>query len=166
MINHIHAMSSYNLWINRKLYEICSKFPDEERKRDAGAFFKSIHGTLNHLLLTDRVWMGRFTGNPASYKSLDEELYSDFNRLREAREKEDQNIISWITSLKDTDLSNDLAYMSMVSPQPRKYPLWFALSHFFNHQTHHRGQITTLINQMGIDPGITDLLMLPEFQQK
>lgn len=164
MINYINAMAGYNHWMNQKVYETCSELSDDERKRDSGAFFKSIHGTLNHLLLADRVWMGRFTGKPVNYKSLNEELYSNFIKLREEREKEDQNIISWVESLKNSDLDNDLAYTSMMSPEPRKYPLWFVLSHFFNHQTHHRGQVTTLIKQMGIDPGVTDLILLPELQ--
>jgi len=164
MIDHIRAMAGYNRWMNQKLYEICSNFSDEERKRDVGAFFKSIHGTLNHLLLSDRVWMGRFTNKPATFKSLDQELYADFIELRTEREKQDQAIIAWVASLNDSDLGNDLTFTAMTRPMTRTYPLWFVLSHFFNHQTHHRGQLTTLIKQLGIDPGITDLLMLPEFQ--
>jgi len=164
MINHVRAMAGYNRWMNQKLYEICANISDEERKRDAGAFFKSIHGTLNHLLLADKSWMGRFTGMPENFKSLDQELYSDFDALRKEREKQDQAIISWVASLQDSDLGNDLTFTAMTSPMTRTYPLWFVLSHFFNHQTHHRGQVTTLIKQLDIDPGITDLLMLPEFQ--
>lgn len=161
---HYRAMAGYNHWMNRKLYEVCAGLSDEQRKRDLGAYFRSIHGTLNHILLADRVWMGRFTDTPTAFKSLDQVLYSDFERLIAEREKEDQRIIIWVNSLNDSDPGNELRYTGMTSPQARNYPLWFALSHFFNHQTHHRGQITTMIKQLGIDPGVTDLIMLPEFQ--
>jgi uncharacterized damage-inducible protein DinB len=164
LTEHFRTMASYNQWMNRKLYKICACLSDEQRKRDLGAFFRSIHGTLNHILLADRAWMGRFTGASTTFKSLDQELYTDFERLLAEREKDDRRIISWVMSLNDNDLGDELRYTGMTDPQPRKYPLWFALSHFFNHQAHHRGQTTTMIKQLGIDPGVTDLIMLPEFQ--
>lgn len=158
-------MASYNRWMNGKLYDCCARLSDEERKRDAGAFFKSIHGTLNHLLLGDRVWLGRFTGKPFAVKALNQELYSDFEELRAERAKTDDAIDAWLFSLTDADFAADLVYTSVVSPKPRRYPLWFAVTHFFNHQTHHRGQLTTLLMQRGIDPGVTDLIWLPRMQQ-
>lgn len=159
-------MASYNQWMNSKLYAACVTLSDEQRRRDVGAFFKSIHGTLNHILLADRIWMGRFTGNPIHVKALDEELYSDFQELTAAREREDARIIDWIGGLPEEWISGTLSYTGIVSPQVRSYPKWFALVHFFNHQTHHRGQVTTLLSQQGVDFGVTDLLMLPEFQGK
>ena len=108
--------------------------------------------------------MGRFTGRPFGFKSLDQELYSNFAQLRAEREKDDNGIIAWVEPLTEKDLNSELSYTSVVNPQPRKYPLWFATTHFFNHQTHHRGQVTTLLSQRGIDPGVTDLIWLPEFQ--
>lgn len=161
LLQQIQTMARYNRWMNRKLYECCSGLPDEERKRDRGAFFRSVHGTLNHLLLADRVWMGRFTGQPFPVRSLDQELCADFIVLRKEREAEDRRILEWVASLSPEDLSGDLVYTSIVNPEPRRYPLLFALSHFFNHQTHHRGQITTLLAQRGIDVGVTDLIALP-----
>lgn len=157
-------MASYNRWMNRRLYEACAQLTDEQRKQDKGAFFKSIHGTLNHLLLADRVWMGRFTGTPFVITSLRDELYSDFAQLRAEREREDERIIAWIDSQQPADFDRELRFVSVLSPQPRQYPLWFAVMHFFNHQTHHRGQVTTLLSQFELDPGATDLLLLPEFQ--
>ncbi|WP_448532617.1 DinB family protein [Parathermosynechococcus lividus] len=154
-------MARYNRWMNETLYECSSGLSDEARKRDMGAFFKSIHGTLNHLLLADRIWMGRFTGQPFHVTSLDQELYTDFEVLRSEREAEDQRIIAWVASLSSQDLENDLVYTSIVNPEPRRYPLWFALAHFFNHQTHHRGQVTTLLTQLGVKVGVTDLIWLP-----
>ena len=165
MIAHVRAMTSYNRWMNGRLYETCAQLSDEQRKQDVGAFFKSIHGTLNHLLLADRIWMGRFTGTTFVCASLRDELYADFEQLRRAREQEDARIGAWVDGLQAGDLQAELRFTSVVNPQPRCYPLWFALSHFFNHQTHHRGQITALLNQFQLDPGVTDLLALPEFQR-
>lgn len=159
---HVQTLARYNRWMNRKVYECCAELPDEARRRDMGAFFRSIHGTLNHLLLADRVWMGRFTGVPFQVESLAQELYPDFSVLRNMREAEDGRIIEWVASLSPQDLEGELAYTSLVNPEPRRYPLWLAVSHFFNHQTHHRGQVTTLLSQLGVDVGITDLIWLPE----
>lgn len=158
---HFQTMARYNRWMNQKIYECCSGLSDEMRKREMGAFFESIHGTLNHLLLADRVWMARFTGKSFHVKSLDQELYADFNVLRSEREDEDYRIIEWLASLSPQDVDEDLIYTSIGKPEPRRYPLWFALSHCFNHQTHHRGQVTTLLTQLGVDIGVTDLIWLP-----
>ncbi len=165
MKQHYLAMAEYNQWMNGKIYDLCAGLSDEVRKKDLGAFFTSIHGTLNHLLLADRVWMGRFTNEPFHVTGLDQELYADFSILREEREKTDLAIIHWINGLADSELMQTLRYTGIANPAPRQLPLWFALSHFFNHQTHHRGQITTLLFQIGIDPGVTDLAALPSFQQ-
>lgn len=164
LIEHVRAMSSYNAWMNARLYDACSQVSDAERKRDLGAYFKSIHRTLNHILLADRIWMGRFGGDPYSFQALDDELYADFEELRRARSIEDERIAAWIDTLSNADLDRELSYFSKVNPRPRRYPLWFALSHFFNHQTHHRGQVTTLLSQADVDVGVTDLIWLPEFQ--
>lgn len=163
MLTYARTMASYNRWMNDRLYDAAASLPDTARKRDVGAFFKSVHGTLNHLLLADRLWMGRFTGEPYAVRSLDEELYADFATLRAEREREDERIIDWVETLTPQDLDGELSYASAVNPRPRRYPLWFAVSHFFNHQTHHRGQVTTLLTQQGGDPGVTDLIWLPEF---
>jgi uncharacterized damage-inducible protein DinB len=154
-------MSRYNAWMNGRLYDCCAPIPDAERKRDVGAFFKSIHGTLNHLLLADRVWMGRFTGAPFQVASLAQELYADFDELRREREATDRAIDRWAATLTEERLAGTLTYTGIVNPQPRTLPLGFVVAHFFNHQTHHRGQLTTLLMQRGIDPGVTDLLALP-----
>ena len=158
-------MASYNRWMNGRLYECCGRLSDGERKRDAGAFFKSMHGTLNHLLLGDRIWLGRFTRKPFDVNSLDQELYADFTELRSERDAMDVAISAWIESLSESDLAGQLSYMSLVNPAPRQLPLWLAITHFFNHQTHHRGQLTTLLAQRGIDPGVTDLIWLPGLQR-
>jgi len=159
-------MAQYNRWMNERLYALCDRLSDQERKRDVGAFFRSIHGTLNHLLLGDKIWLGRFTGKPVKVNSLADELHADFTRLRADRSATDARIIAWAGLLTADDLASELSYVGIVDPGQHRYPLWFAVAHFFNHQTHHRGQLTTLLSQLGVDPGITDLIYLPELQGK
>lgn len=158
---HARTMARYNRWMNGKVYACCAGLPDAERKRDVGAFFRSIHGTLNHLLLADRVWMGRFTARPFRPRSLDQELYADFDELRRERIATDDAIDAWAGSLSAGSLAATLEYTSVVNPATHRFPLGIAAAHFFNHQTHHRGQVTTLLFQRGIDPGVTDLIALP-----
>ena len=159
-------MASYNRWMNEKLYALCAQLSDAERKKDCGAFFKSVNGTLNHLLLADKVWFGRFIGKPVAFPSLAEELHSEFTDLREDRAAMDAAIVDWAAVLTDEQLAGVLEYTSMLSPGPRRYELWLAVTHFFNHQTHHRGQLTTLLSQFGLDIGVTDLIMLPEVVER
>jgi uncharacterized damage-inducible protein DinB len=156
------TLAAYNRWMNERLYALCAGLPDEERRRDRGAYFRSIHGTLNHLLLGDRVWLGRFLGAPFAVVSLDQELYADFAELRAERERTDREIEAWVGALAPADLTGTLRYTSFLNPEPRSYPFWVAATHFFNHQAHHRGQLTTLLMQAGVDPGVTDLIWLPE----
>jgi uncharacterized damage-inducible protein DinB len=155
------TLASYNQWMNERLYALCAELPDAERRRDRGAFFRSIHGTLNHLLLGDRLWLGRFTGVPFVVARLDQELYADFAELRSEREATDREISRWAASLEPETFAGTLHFTSIVNPAPRSYPFWVALTHFFNHQAHHRGQLTTLLMQAGVDPGVTDLIWLP-----
>jgi uncharacterized damage-inducible protein DinB len=157
-----HRMARYNTWMNERLYAACAPLPDAVRKEDVGAFFKSIHGTLNHLLVADRVWMGRFTGPIFVPGSLAQELHADFDALRAERAGLDRAIEDWAARLTEDALAGELTYTSIVNPQPRTIPMWIAVTHFFNHQTHHRGQLTTLLMQRGIDPGVTDLMWLPD----
>ncbi len=159
-------LASYNSWMNKKIYSCAGQLSDDDRKRDRGAFFKSIHGVLNHILVGDKIWMGRFTGVPFSVQSLDQELYSEFTALLKDRVETDESISSFVASLTPEKLSGKLCYTSIVNPEPRQYELWFTISHFFNHQVHHRGQITTLLSQSGIDAGVTDLIFLPKATER
>ena len=172
------AFARYNRWMNEKLYGLCAGVPDEERKRDRRAFFGSIHGTLNHILLGDRVWMFRFTrdrerfqsldrdGKPIRVHGLDHVLYEDFDELRRERARTDAQILEWARGLDESQLDRPLAYHTIVTDEDWEVPLWWALSHFFNHQTHHRGQVTTLLSQLGIDPGLTDLVVFLHDDEK
>ncbi|ASC69605.1 hypothetical protein XM38_005320 [Halomicronema hongdechloris C2206] len=154
-------MAQYNQWMNQKLYAVCASIPDRDRKRDLGAFFKSIHGTLNHLLYGDKAWMGRFTEQPFTGAKLGQELYGDFDELRQARVVLDQQILAWAQQLNVDWLHAAFEYTSGIDSQTRVLPTWVLVTHMFNHQTHHRGQLTTLIKQLGYEPGITDLPWLP-----
>ena len=164
-------MAQYNTWMNRSIYDTCAALTDEERKRDLHAFFGSIHRTLNHLLLTDRVQMGRFVGadrmqlsdaagRVIEIRSLDQELYKDFETLRREREKTDAMIEAWTHDITADLLASEMVYDAMSAVGRYRVPMWIAVTHFFNHQTHHRGQITTLLNQLGRDAGVTDLMAL------
>lgn len=160
-LDMFETMALYNRWMNQRIYAVCAEIPDDERKRDRGAFFKSIHGTLNHLLLGDRLWLGRFKHRPFAVESLDEELYADFETLRAEREKTDAEIIEFIESLDEETLVQPLRFHTIVKPAEHVFAFQHVLLHFFNHQTHHRGQVTTLIKQAGYEPGVTDLMWLP-----
>jgi uncharacterized damage-inducible protein DinB len=166
---HYRAMARYNRWMNERLYEVCATLDDAERKQNLHAFFGSVHGTLNHLLLTDRAWLGRFTadravsqsldaeGKPIAVHGLDQELDADFDTLRRERAQTDSAIEQWVETLDTARLAALFSYRTSAGV-PCEHPLWWAVSHFFNHQTHHRGQVTTLLCQLDRDPGVTDLI--------
>jgi uncharacterized damage-inducible protein DinB len=160
------TLARYNRWMNERLYECCARLSDAERKLDRRAFFGSIHGTLNHLLLGDRLWLSRFLAREFRIGSLADELYADFAELRRERVKIDAEILEWAEGLSEERLAGSLKFRSIVGNKDRSFPMWFAVQQFFNHQTHHRGQLTTLLSQAGVDPGVTDLLWLPGMEEK
>jgi len=162
--NHFELLARYNQWMNEKFYQVCTEIPDQKRKEDLGAFFQSIHGTLNHLLYGDKAWMGRFTGHLYSVTVIGENLYEEFEELREERIKTDREILEWSRSLSIDWLACPFEYTNSVDQKTRVLPAWMLVTHLFNHQTHHRGQLTTLIKQLGYEPGITDLPWLPELE--
>jgi uncharacterized damage-inducible protein DinB len=155
------TMADYNQWMNQRLYALCAEISDETRKADAGAFFKSIHGTLNHLLYGDRAWMGRFTQRSFDLPNIGQDLYDNFDELRHARDEMDREICTWARTLSSDWLSQPFTFTSAVDGQSRTRPTWLLVTHLFNHQTHHRGQLTTLLSQLGHNPGVTDLPALP-----
>ena len=146
MTARYRMFAGYNAWCNRRLYDAATQVSDADYRADRGAFFKSLHGTLNHLLVGDRVWMRRFTGKGEVPASLDAILYDDFAELRRAREAEDLLISRYIEGLGEADLAGTLHYRTVVRPQDIEQPLAPALDHFFNHQTHHRGQAHALLS--------------------
>jgi uncharacterized damage-inducible protein DinB len=153
-VDNARAHAGYNQWMNDKLYALAAELSDEERKRDVGAFFGSLHGTLHHLILADRIWLSRFEGTTLTQ---DPSLATDFDKLRAARKIEDERILRFAGALTESAMTADFSYKNMHG-DPFTHPLWWAVSHAFNHQTHHRGQATTLLMQLGKDPGVTDLI--------
>lgn len=160
-IEYFQTLSRYNRWMNEKLYNACSAMPDTLRREDCGAWFKSVHGTLNHLLLCDRLWLGRFTQKPYPATSLDQELFHDWDKMKRERAVTDDAIDAWLASLCDDDLKQRITFTAISNPQQRTMVLWILMAHMFNHQTHHRGQMTTMMEQAGYDSGATDLLVMP-----
>jgi uncharacterized damage-inducible protein DinB len=165
------AFARYNQTFNQRVFEVAGSLSEEERKADRGAFFKSIHATLNHILLADRIWLARFRdagfGTAAlqdaelldRFQGLDQELYADFAVLRQERAATDDTIVRWVVFLSDSDLGAPMIYKTSKGIE-RRHPAWVAMTHLFNHQTHHRGQVTTLFSQQGLDVGVTDFLVL------
>ena len=166
MINNAHyrVMAEYNEWMNTRLYSLCASLSDDELKKDRGAFFKSIYLTLNHITYGDLAFMSRFTGEPDVVPELNKELFSSFSVLHENRKNLDVRIIDWSDSLTESWLAEPLSYQSKVDGKLRTVPKWILVTHMFNHQTHHRGQVTTLLSQMGLDVGSTDIPFMPQFQ--
>lgn len=154
-------LAEYNFWMNDKIYTICAQIPDAKRKEDMGAFFKSIHGTLDHILWGDRALWGRLAEQPIASTVIGEIQYHDFDELWQARREMDETLIKWTATLDDEWLQSPRTYTSFVDGKTRTVPQWSMVTHIFNHQTHHRGQVTTLMVQMGYDPGITDMPWTP-----
>jgi len=136
-------LAGYNAWANRQLYDAVAKLSEDYLWRDVGLFFGSLGGTLNHLLVTDRVWMKRFTGTGDHPDRLDAILHRDPGALQREREAEDQRIIAYAAGLTDDALQGEFTYRRMTTPDLVTSKLWPDLIHLFNHQTHHRGQAHT-----------------------
>ena len=151
-------LAGYNAWANRKLYDAAAALDDADYRADRGAFFKSIHGTLNHLVVTDRIWMRRFTGEGETYKQLNLILFEDLAGLRAAREALDDRIVRYAEALTDDALVGAIRYTRVTSPDVYEQPLAPALDHFFNHQTHHRGQVHAILTGLGVAAPELDML--------
>ena len=149
--------AAYNAWANRRLYDAAARLSDAEYRALRGAFFGSVHGTLNHILVGDQVWMRRFTGGGPSPTRLDAILHEGHAELRAAREAEDARIADYVASLSDAALGGSIRYRTIVRPVDITQALAPALSHFFNHQTHHRGQVHAMLAQTAVPPPSLDL---------
>lgn len=157
-------MARYNAWMNQKLFLECSKISDDERKMARGVPFNSLHGLWSHLLLTDKAWLGRFFGEPFPVLSLDQILCENWDELQAEQTQTDARIADFAAALTPETLSSTLKFERRG--EPRELPYFVAVSHFFNHQTHHRGQISAVMEQLGLDCGVTDLGAMPEFLPK
>jgi len=155
---HYRMFAHYNAWANGRLYDATAKLSDDQYRADRGAFFKSVHGTLNHLLVTDRIWMRRFTGEGDAPDRLDAILFERFAELRAAREAEDRRITAYVEGLDDRRIEGAIKYRRVSSPQEFEQQLAPALAHWFNHQTHHRGQVHALLTGLAGQAPELDLL--------
>jgi uncharacterized damage-inducible protein DinB len=171
---YVRKMAEYNAWMNAKVYEAAGKLSPAELVQDRGAFFGSILGTLNHLVVADTIWLKRFAAHPARFAALepvlalplperlDTILFTDLAAMTVHRVWLDGVITAFADAMTETGLASTLHYTN-TKGTPFARPLSGVLMHFFNHQTHHRGQVSTLLTQAGVDIGVTDLLaLLPE----
>jgi len=157
--DYVRTMAAYNAEMNRRIYDAAARLSDEERRRNRGAFWGSIHGTLNHILWGDTAWMSRFDNwdkLPAGIKQSDA-LHEDFFTLRDARAEADRRICDWAGRVKGEWLQGDLAWVSAVLGKEIRKPKTLLVTHFFNHQTHHRGQVHAMLTAAGEKTGDTDL---------
>jgi uncharacterized damage-inducible protein DinB len=145
---HFSMLAQYNRWANERLYEAAAQTSDADYRKDRGAFFGSLHGTLNHLLVADRIWMRRFTGEGPVHSKLNEIVHDDRASLAIARRDEDERIIFYVDTLSDGEIAGTFTYKPISTPDDVTQPLGPALAHFFNHQTHHRGQAHCLLTEI------------------
>jgi uncharacterized damage-inducible protein DinB len=156
LIQHFQMLARYNTLANRRVYESCLQLTDAERKRTRPAFFKSIHGTLNHIMVGDRIWLTRFEGGEIPSTGLDAMLYEYFDELRKVRIAEDQRIEAFASGLGEEFLASTITYRNNTG-NIHTDPVTLLVAHFFNHQTHHRGQIHDMLTQTEIAPPILDM---------
>lgn len=168
---HITLLARYNEWMNNKLYEAAASLPAEELATDRGAFFGSLLATLNHIAVADTIWLKRIGYHPRfaaalepvaalpAPGALDQPLFDSLPALRERRAWLDRLILDWTAGLDEAGLDAVITYRRL-NGEANNRQLGLLLLHFFNHQTHHRGQATTLLSQAGVDVGATDLLLL------
>lgn len=160
---HPRLMAAYNKWQNESIYGAAATLGDDDRKRDRGAFFGSIHGTLSHLLWGDRMWLSRFTLSAAPEIGVkDSPRYiEEWDALRAAREETDEQFLTWTAAMTDDDLDGDLTWISGAAKREITLPRWLLITHIFNHQTHHRGQVHAMLTAAGATPAATDIPFLP-----
>ena len=156
LLQHFTMLALYNRLANQRLYEVCGHLSGEERKRHRRAFFSSIHGTLNHIMVGDRIWMARFAGLEVPSTGLDAILFESFEELRAKRQAEDERIEHFFGGPTHQFLEGSITY---VNNEGRKLtdPTHILLAHFFNHQTHHRGQVHDQLTQTNVAPPVLDV---------
>jgi uncharacterized damage-inducible protein DinB len=155
--SYFHRFGRYNAWANRRLYEACAALSAPDYRAERPSFFGSIHATLNHILVGDRVWMGRLEGVPSGIERLDQILCDEFADLKAARESEDARILGFVSGLAEETIAGTLRYRNMAG-EAQETPLAWTLAHFFNHQTHHRGQVHGMLSGTPVAPPPLDLI--------
>ena len=143
-------LARFNQWVNGRLYPVVAEMPEEEYRRELGAFFGSIHQTLNHLLILDRLWTSRFTGaNVDDIESVRDVVHDDFASLRRARDAMDLHIIETVDGLRDANFTQSYTFTIRASGREATMVGRHMLLAMFNHQTHHRGQVHCMLTQQG-----------------
>ena len=145
---HFEMFAAYNRWANERLYDAARTLPREDYLADHGAFFGSLNATLNHLLVTDRIWMRRFSGEGPVHAALNEMLTDDLDELTTLRVSEDARLIAYVDNLDAAAIAGQFTYCPITNPVEITQPLGPALAHLFNHQTHHRGQATVILTRI------------------
>jgi uncharacterized damage-inducible protein DinB len=163
-VAYLQRMSRYNRWQNENLYDVAGRLSDAERRKDRGAFFGSIHNTLSHLLWADRIWMSRFAGWPKPNGGIPQSvsLFPEWENLKTERNDSDARLIDWADTLDLMWIKGDMTWFSGAINREVTKPRWQLVAHFFNHQTHHRGQVHAMLTQAGGKPHDTDLFVMPE----
>ena len=163
-VAYVQRMARYNQWQNAGLYGVADALSDSERRQERGAFFGSIHKTLSHLLWGDRMWMSRFSDVSAPQGGIagSVTLYADWDILKNERVAFDDTIAHWAGGLDQAALEGDLTWFSGAAQREITKPKWLLVSHMFNHQTHHRGQVHCMLTQAGGKPQATDLPFMAE----
>jgi uncharacterized damage-inducible protein DinB len=161
---YVQCMARYNRWQNENLYSAADRLSAEERNRERGAFFGSIHKTLNHLLWGDRTWMSRLADLPMPEVGIpgSVSVHQDWDELKAERAAFDAKIIAWADAVDDAWLAADMTYFSGATGREWTRARWMLVIHLFNHQTHHRGQVHCMLTQAGAKPSDTDLPFLPD----
>ena len=161
---YVQRMAHYNQWQNENQYGAADRLPELERTRQTGAFWRSIHGTLSHLMWGDQIWMRRFEPSlpppRAASGAESAAAYPDWDELKRERQAFDTVMIGWANTLTPAWLEGDLTYHSRIAKRDLSLPKWMLVTHLFNHQTHHRGQVHCMLTQAGVKPGDTDLPFL------
>lgn len=156
--DHFRMMGRFNAWANRRVYDAVAGLGDDDyRKTRPAAFFGSIHGTLNHLLVVDHLWFGRIEGTDSGVTSLDQILYDDLAGLRAAREAEDARIVGLIDAMSEDELAREAAF-KLMNGTPVTMPVRHMLATVLNHQTHHRGQVHALLKEARVPPPPLDIV--------
>ena len=158
MLQHLRRMARYNRWANERLYAVCGELPTGEYHRPRRAFFGSIHGTLSHLLVGDRLWLARIAGEAPPDLKLDDRPYGTLDDLGAARVAQDQRIVELVDATGEEALPDLVRYCTVVRPEAVETPLHLCWLHMFNHQTHHRGQVHDQLSQTTVPPPPLDLI--------
>ncbi len=162
---YVKSMAAYNRWQNGSLYAAAATLSDAERKQERGAFFGSIHGTLNHIVWGDRIWLSRFTPAPPPAVSVMAEtpnMHPEWDDLVAARNACDDDIEAWALGLDAVWLEGELTWTSAALKREFTKPHWLLTTHMFNHQTHHRGQAHAMLTAAGARPDDTDIPFMAE----